>query len=252
MWRCFEKYKTQPKYTPLIPPSVPPGAGSPWWKSGVLILISVKITKSSLPIQFKVLKVEKEANVLPQRQSSVSMNLERPGGSSVQLLNICFQPLCSPQSLARSAWTGSDRFLKGDLHILIQCAFSCANQSTEVYFQYSREGLSWSPSTCFYRRTAYLWLLRWRLGIVRCKQCLDWDGVGHQVETSSLPCSQSPFLSVSVAIWGQWCWWHDPCMTASSLLGFSAMRPRSRAEGLHEVMWKPSAGLSDTHLYNRA
>lgn len=80
MWRCFKKYKTQPKYTPLIPPSVPPGAGSPWWKSGVLIPISVKITKSSLPIQFKVLKVEKEANVLPQRQSSVSMNLERPGG----------------------------------------------------------------------------------------------------------------------------------------------------------------------------
>lgn len=54
---------------------------------------------------------------------------------------------------------------------------------------------------------------------------------GHRLETLLPSCSQPPLLSVFRSIWGQWGWGHDSHVTASSLLGFSVMRPRSRAEG---------------------
>lgn len=131
-WQCFKKHKTQPKYTLLMFSTFPssPNARGPGWTSEVLLSISARIMNSSPPIQFKVLEVKKEANVLSQRQhlytSSVGMNLETAWGqaSSYWICEI------NCRVLARSARTGSARFLQDDLHTLIQCAFSCANQST--------------------------------------------------------------------------------------------------------------------------
>lgn len=64
----------------------------------------------------------------------------------------------------------------------------------------------------------------------------------HSVKTSLLSCSQPILLSVPVSIMGQWCRWHDPRVTASSLLCFSVMRPRSRTKGAEGNNVELSAG----------
>lgn len=101
------------------------------------------------------------------------------------------------------------------IYLHSMCILLCQSECIRCVFRKARVILSLGPS----------------LASAEVRQCLYGPKPGsHQVETSLLSCSQPAFLSAFFHQ-GQWCWWHNPQVTAASPLCFTVMRPGSRAKG---------------------